>query len=1062
MKTTNKIMMTASLFLTGAMPSVAQELPVQCTDISIVEENREPMHAAWFPYSNEEDAIANNHKSDWYKSLNGKWKFYFAENPGKVPEGFEAPDFNDASWKTIPVPGDWQMNGFGYPIYTNVSYDFSFKPEPPKVPFINNWTGVYRTTFQVPATFPNGQDVVLHVGGARSALFVYLNGNYVGYSEDSKLAAEFNLTPYLAADGNNVLSFKILRWSDASYLEDQDFFRFNGIERDVYIYSRPQNHFANIKAVASTDNLKDGSVNIAFDIANSGKKKYAATVTASLMSMDGSVKYATTSFKCSKVSMGDVFSGSVNLAMKNIKLWSYEQPNLYKLVVKLDNDGSSSQHFTFNVGFRKVEIKDGVLMVNGHKILVKGVNRHEHDEYTGHVVSRESMIKDIMLMKANNINAVRTCHYPDDPMWYDLCDSLGMYLVDEANNESHGMIYGPNSLAPKPEWEVPHVQRVMRMAIRDISHPSVIIWSLGNESGNGCNFEKAYDELKAFDPSRPVQYEQAGEARNTDIVCPMYAWEYCFAYNKEKKPRPMILCEYAHAMGNSVGGLDEYWKLFKESYQIQGGFIWDWVDQGLAAEKNGKKYWCWGGDYGPEGTPSDANFCMNGIVNPDRTPHPALTHVKYNYQYIDSRYVYDNVQIFNRYEFIDISNFKVHGILTADGHIVKEFDMACPKAAPGNVAMLNPSWKEGVNFDSNKEYLLVLKYILSKNAIAGVPVGTELASEQLLVQNADPRRSKEAPIPGTVKKTVSEQSITLEGNGIKLVFDKSNGFLNGIYPSGSNANILKSNVRPMIWRAPTDNDFGFRMDEICKVWKDDNYDMRLVDGGLRVFSYIDEGEDRELMTLTPLDSLAEGASIRVMSVYELPNSGTRLAVNYRMYGDGSIVVTEYIENNGQKFPILPRFGLNFLVVKDYKNVDWYGRGPEENYCDRKTSSFIGRYKSTPEQLYFAYPSPQDNGNRTDIRTMSIANAAGHGLEFVNMGHLFDFSALPYTIEDLTQAKRGTKHTIDLPEHDFYSVNVDYKNMGLGCINSWGAWPLEEYRLPLEDGGIKFEFKMIVK
>ena len=1063
MKITKKVLMATLLTASTAMPSAAQELPAQCSDISIVEENREPMHAAWFPYSNEQDAIANNHKSDWYKSLNGKWKFYFAENPGKVPEGFESPDFNDASWNTIPVPGDWQMNGYGYPVYTNVAYDFSYKPEPPKVPFENNWTGVYRTTFQVPENFAKqGSDVVLHVGGARSALFVYLNGNYVGYSEDSKLAAEFNLTPYLAAEGDNVLSFKILRWSDASYMEDQDFFRFNGIERDVYIYSRPQNHLANVKIEASTDNLKDGNVNITFDVANSGKKKYGANITASLMSMDGGVRYATASVKSSKVAMGETITGNLQLAIKNIKLWSTEQPNLYKLVVKLDNDGNSAQHFTFNVGFRKVEIKDGVLMVNGRKIFVKGVNRHEHDEYTGHVITRESMIKDIMLMKANNINAVRTCHYPNDPMWYDLCDSLGIYLVDEANNESHGMIYGPNSLSKKPEWEIPHVQRVMRMAIRDIHHPSVIIWSLGNEAGGGVNFEKCYDELKAFDSSRPIQYEPAGEERYTDIVCPMYAWDYCFAYNKEKKPRPMILCEYAHAMGNSVGGFDEYWKLFKESYQVQGGFIWDWVDQGLAAEKNGKKYWCWGGDFGPEGTPSDDNFCMNGIINPDRTPHPALTHVKYNYQNIDTKMMYGNVQMTNRYDYIDLSNFKVHGVLTADGHIVKEFDMACPKAAPGNVAMLNPSWKDGVNFDNNKEYLLVLRYILSKNSIAGVPVGTELASEQLLVQSPDPKRIKDATIPGTVYKTVSDREITIEANGVKLVFDKPTGFLSGIYKSGSNSNILHANVRPMIWRAPTDNDFGFRMEDVCKVWKDDNTDMRLIEGGLRVFTYIDEGERGELMTLTALDSIADGSSIRVMSVYELPNSGTRLATNYRMYGDGSIVVTEYIENQGKKLPILPRFGLNFRVIKDYKNVDWYGRGPEENYCDRKTSSFIGRYKSTPEQLYFAYPSPQDNGNRTDTRTMSIVNASGHGLEFVNMGHLFDFSALPYTIEDLTQVKRGTKHTIDLPEHDYYSVNVDYKNMGVGCINSWGAWPLEEYRLPVPEGGIKFEFKMIVK
>ncbi len=1063
MKITTKGLIAALMAASSALPSAAQELPVQCTDISIVEENREPMHASWFPYSNEANAINNNHQSDWYKSLNGKWKFFFAEDPGKVPQDFEKPDFDDASWKTIPVPGDWQMNGYGYPIYTNVAYDFSYKPEPPKVPFEHNWTGVYRTTFQVPETFiKQGSDVVLHVGGARSALFVYLNGQYVGYSEDSKLAAEFNLTPYLAADGNNVLSFKILRWSDASYMEDQDFFRFNGIERDVYIYSRPQNHFANIKVEASTDNLKDGNVNVSFDITNTGKKKYAATVSATLFSLDGSARLATASFKCSKVAMGDKTSGSVQLAPKNIKIWSNEQPNLYKLVVKLDNDGNSVQYFTFNVGFRKVEIKNGVLMVNGRKLLVKGVNRHEHDEYTGHVITRESMIKDIMLMKANNINAVRTCHYPNDPMWYDLCDSLGIYLVDEANNESHGMIYGPNSLSKKPEWEVPHVQRVLRMAIRDIHHPSVIIWSLGNEAGGGVNFEKCYDTLKTFDQSRPIQYEQAGEERYTDIVCPMYAWEYCFDYAKTPKPRPMILCEYAHAMGNSLGGFDEYWKLFKESGQVQGGFIWDWVDQGLAAEKNGKKYWCWGGDYGPSGTPSDDNFCMNGIVNPDRTPHPALSHVRYNYQNIETKYMYDNVQMTNRYEYIDLSNFKVHGVLTADGHIVKEFDLPCPKCAPGNVAMLSPAWKQDVDFDINKEYLLVVHYITSKNAIAGVPIGTELASEQLVVQQPELKYVKEPKILGEVTKTANEREVTLTAKGIRYVFDRKTGLLSGIYPAGSNANILKSPAKPTLWRALTDNDFGMKLDEMSRVWMEDNDAMHLIGDGLRSYTYIDEGEDRETMELSPIDTATVGASVRMMSVFELPNSGTRMATNYRVYGDGSVVVTEYVENKGLKLPIMPRFGINFIVNKDYKNVEWYGRGPEENYCDRKSSSFIGRYKSTPEQLYFPYPSPQDNGNRTDTRTMSVTNASGHGLEFVNTGQLFDFSALPYTMQNLAQEKRGSIHTIDLPNNDFYSVMVDYKNMGLGCINSWGAWPLEPYRIEVPNGGIKFEFKMIVK
>ncbi len=1064
MRTSIKSILTAGLAAIGIMPAAAQnELPVQCSDISIVEENREPMHAAWFPYSKESNAISNNRQSDWVMSLNGTWKFFFATNPGKVPEGFETNEFDDASWKSIPVPGDWQLNGFGFPVYTNVVYDFSYKPEPPVVPFDNNWTGVYRKAFTVPATFPSGNDVVLHIGGARSAVFVYLNGQYVGYSEDSKLAAEFNLTPYLAADGNNLLSMKILRWSDASYLEDQDFFRFNGLERDVYLYSRPTTHLGNVKIEASTDNLRDGVVNCTFEVTNTGKKKFSPTITATLYSADGSQSLGSAFVKSDKASLGETITNQLTINVKNIKLWSCEQPNLYRLVVKLSNSESNVQYMTFNVGFRKVEIRDGVLMVNGKKIYIKGVNRHEHDERTGHVVSRESMIKDIKLMKANNINAVRTCHYPNDPMWYDLCDSMGIYLVDEANIESHGMGYGERTLANKPEWEVPHIQRVMRMAIRDINHPSVIIWSLGNEAGNGCNFEKAYDMLKEYDPSRPVQYERAEEQRNTDIVCPMYPWEYCFEYNKEKKPRPMILCEYAHAMGNSVGGFDEYWNLFKESYQLQGGFIWDWVDQGIAKEENGKKYWCWGGDFGPKGTPSDANFCMNGIVNPDRSPHPALKHVKYIYQNIDTKLEYDNVQITNRYEYTDLSNFKVHGVLTANGHIVKEFDLPCPKAGYNNVAMLSPAWKADVDYDSKKEYLLELHYIIKNNAIGGVPAGTELASEQMIVSKADVKRGGSEPkVEGTATKVDNGREITVTtSGGLKFTFDKMTGFMSGIYAKGSSANMLKAQARPMVWRAPTDNDFGFKMDEVCKVWKEDNAALHLDGNGMRAYVYIDEGDGREIMELSVQDSVDTGVSIRVMSVFELPSSGARMAVNYRVYGDGHVIVTEYIEAKGKQLPMMPRFGLNFRIAKDYRSVDWYGRGPEENYCDRKTSAFVGRYKSTPEQLYFAYPSPQDNGNRTDTRSMSVVNASGHGIDFENTGQLFDFSVLPYSLEDLSQRMRGTKHTIDLPDNDFYSVEIDYRNMGVGCINSWGAMPLEPYRLVMNNS-IKFEFEMRIR
>jgi beta-galactosidase len=1029
-----KKFITSAIAATIALSSVGQnqQLPEQCTNISIVEENREAMHASWFPYMNAADAANNNHKSLWHMPLNGEWKFFFAQKPSAAPMGFENPQFDDSEWESIPVPGDWQTNGYGYPVYTNVIYDFSYNPQPPEVPFANNWTGLYRKIFAIPQSFGNNNEIVLHIGGARSAIFVYVNGKYVGYSEDSKLAAEFNITPYVNLNSNNTLCFKVLRWTDASYLEDQDFFRFNGIERDVYLYARPKMHLANVEVRPSTNNLKDGTVNCTFFVANNDKTAIPE-VDASLYTADGKNVVTSTSAKCRKVKHGDTISQTITLQAKDIKLWSSEQPNLYRLVVKLKTP-SAAQYATFNVGFRKVEIKDGVLTVNGKKIFIKGVNRHEHDENTGHVISKESMIKDIMLMKANNINAVRTCHYPNDPLWYHLCDSLGIYLVDEANIESHGMGYGERTLANNPAWEIPHVQRVMRMAIRDLSHPSVIIWSLGNEAGNGCNFMKAYDLLKAYDPSRPIQYERAEEQRNTDIVCPMYPWEYCFDYNKSRKPRPMILCEYAHAMGNSVGGFDEYWQLFKNSYQLQGGFIWDWVDQGIAmASKDGEKYWAWGGDFGPKGTPSDANFCMNGIVNADRTPHPALNHVKYIYQYIDTKYENGKISVTNNYEVTNLNNFKAKITITANGYFVKEYEIDCPDIAPSQSGVLP---FDNINYDADKEYLLTIRYIATDNAIAGVNVGSEVASEQLTLHTIAPNKETSNITEKPISVSDNGVSVSISSDKLKVVFNKQSGFLSELYNS-KGLQMLKSPIKPNFWRAPTDNDFGFNINKVCKVWKDDNEQIKLSN------FVVDNQKTYSVVT----------------SVYTLQNSQSTLKLKYTIGGNGIINVEELLETpSNNNLPMLPKFGVNFLINKDLCNVNWYGRGPDENYCDRKTSSFVGRYNSTPEQMYFAYPSPQDNGNRTDTRELQITtNNSDNGFS-VKATKLFDFSVLPYTLADLTQENRGTKHIVDLPKNDFYSVCVDYSNMGVGCINSWGAWPLEQYRIYPKDG-IQFYFTL---
>lgn len=1033
-------LLASSLGLLTMQCAVAQSLPVQATKPQITQENREPMHAAWFPYTSAQDAVKNLEKSSAYKSLNGSWKFYFAENPGKCPTNFEAKDFDDSKWGQIPVPGDWQCNGYGYPVYTNVTYDFSYTPNPPEVPFDNNWTGLYRKVIEIPKSFA-GQETILQIDGARSAIWVYVNGKYVGYSEDSKLAAEFNITKYLEP-GSNVVAFKVLRWTDASYYEDQDFFRLNGIERSVAIYARPKTHIQNVKVLAQTADLKSGKVDCEFTICNNSSSPSTATIGGTIYDKTNKASQKKTTIK---IDANSSKTETISLDLSKVRLWSGEDPYLYKLVAEISSPGNKPQFMQFDIGFRKVEIKDGQLLVNGKRITIKGVNRHEHDEVTGHVITRKSMLDDALLMKAHNINAVRTCHYPNDPYWYKVCDSLGIYLVDEANNEAHGMLYTDRKLSANPDWKHFVVERVMRMATRDISHPSIITWSLGNESGNGICFEAAYDSLKAYDPTRPVQHEPSGEARNTDIVCPMYPWWYMNEYAKKRHERPMILCEYAHAMGNSNGGLDEYLDVFKNSYQVQGGFIWDWVDQGIVKTKDGKKYWGWGGDFGPEGTPSDMNFCMNGIVNPDRSLHPAMEQVKYCYQNIDTRLVgFDRIEIKNNHLFTNLDNYLMKIELVEDGKVVKEISRDCPKVEAGETATIllkdlgisDARYVEeafnNIYFNHEAETFLNIYYIVKSSQSNGIFAGQVLAKEQLTLSSANtstPDLKRAAP---DELRLHGDSLIVYNKGGMRIVF--ANNELSELSIDGG-PNLLKSPIRPNLWRALTDNDHGSRMAERCAIWKKDCDEMK------------------------PLKQFTTRGNVEVCT-YLLPNSGATITMEYEICKDG-IIVTETLDTKGaKKLPTLPRFGVNFNISKQLSNVSWYGRGPLENYIDRKTSQFVGTYSSTPEQLYFAYPSPQENGNRCDTRILRVTDKSGHGIGIYRSAvQNFEWSVLPYSISDLYQTNRGTKHTVDLPNNDFYSVTIDGKNQGLGCIDSWGAHPLDQYEIRPEQMSFQFVIKV---
>ena len=1032
-------LLTAFMSCLTAFNAYSQSLPIQAKDPNITEENREAMHASWFIYSDKQNALKDNEKSDYYVNLNGKWKFFFANDPSKVPQGFENENFNDNSWGQIPVPGDWQMNGYGYPVYTNVAYDFSYDPKPPEVPFENNWTGLYRKTVKLPDNFENNE-VVLQIGGARSAIFIYVNGKYVGYSEDSKLACEFNITKFLKK-GDNVLAFKILRWSDASYLEDQDFFRFNGIERDVFLYCRPKTHIRNVKVVSETD-LKNGTINCDFEIQNNDSKSAQADVKTTLYYKNQEVASKTITLK--DIKPNTLTKQKISFEVSGVKLWSGENPELYRLVVSLENSANNKPQFMpFDIGFRKVSIEDGVLKINGQKLLIKGVNRHEHDQYTGHVISRESMLNDILLMKKYNINAVRTCHYPNDPYWYKLCDSLGIYLVDEANLESHGLIYGPKNIAGVALWRHAHLQRVMRMAYRDVHHPSIIIWSLGNEAGNGSNFEACYDSLKAFDKTRPIQYEPAGEARNTDIVCPMYAWQYCFDYAKQKKPRPMILCEYAHAMGNSQGGFDEYWDLFKNSYQIQGGFIWDWVDQGIVkTASDGTKYWGWGGDFGPKGTPSDHNFCMNGVVNPDRTPHPGLYQVKYNYQYIDSKFSSEEnaLTIFNNYLFTDLSNFKIKCEILENGDIIRILEYDCPPIQPLARQAIKIQELDNFAFEADKEYFMNVYFITKKATSNGIAASEELAKEQFLLHSP---QTTTAVAKKKIKSNVetTNENITISVSGKYFVFSKKDGFLSECYNNSAKSNnLLASPIKPSFWRAPTDNDFGNRMHQRCIKWKYDTENPKF--RNINVIKH-------------------KNGTISIKTIYDLDSTQTSVILEYEIVESGQIIITEKLDiKDNTKLPLLPRFGVNFQIKKDFNNVEWYGRGPFENYIDRKTAAFVGRYKSTPEELFYSYPSPQECSNRCDTRRLMISDNKNSAFEITKENSLFEFTVIPYSIKDFQQTNRGEKHTIDLKKHDSYYVNIDYKNQGLGCIDSWGAMPLEKYRI--EPNNIEFKFALKIQ
>ena len=995
-------------------------------DPTINEVNRAPMHTNYFAYESADMAKKGvKENSANFMSLNGTWKFFWVKDADARPTDFWKAGFNDKGWNDLPVPGLWELHGYGDPIYVNVGYAWrnQFKNNPPYVPTENNHVGSYRKEITIPASW-KGKDIIAHFGSATSNMYLWVNGKYVGYSEDSKLEAEFNLTPYLKPGQKNLIAFQIFRWCDGTYLEDQDFFRYSGIGRDCYLYARDKKRIEDIRVTPDLDTeYKNGSLNIALQMKGNGK--------VNLTLKDASGKEIVNTLAT---------EGKATIEVQNPHKWTAETPYLYTLYASLEG---SDEIIPVKVGFRKVELKNAQVWVNGQPILFKGANRHELDPDGGYVISRERMIQDIQIMKQFNLNAVRTCHYPDNNLWYELCDQYGIYVVAEANIESHGMGYGKETLAKREDYALAHMQRNQRNVQRGFNHPSVLIWSLGNEAGYGPNFEAAYDWIKAEDPSRLVQYEQAGRTGKTDIYCPMYlGYNRTEEYSKDDQyQKPLIQCEYAHAMGNSEGGFKEYWDIIRKYPKYQGGFIWDFVDQSVRwTGKNGKMIYGYGGDFNRYDA-SDLNFCDNGLISPDRVPNPHMYEVGYFYQNIwtnPADIKNGEISIFNEYFFRDLSAYYLEWQVLKGGEVMRS----------GRVEDLNvgPQQTVKIKLPIGKtcqctEWLLNVAYKL-KNTEGLLPAGHTVAMQQLVLnpykapsmELKNQAKSNQDVVEPTVKDN-DEQYLIVDGENFRIEFDKSNGYLSKYQVNGLDMMKEGSYLQPNFWRAPTDNDFGARLQVKYAVWK--NPEIKLVSMQQRI----------------------ENQQAVIESAYELPEVSAKLNLTYVINNEGTMKVTQKMTaDKNAKVSNLFRFGMQMQMPRSFDKVAYYGRGPVENYIDRKANADLGIYHQSVAEQFYAYIRPQENGTKSDIRWWKTLNASGHGIQVV-AAEPFSASALHYTIESLDEGlykKQG--HSQEVEEADLTNFCFDLIQAGLGCEDSWGRIARPEYQIPYGD----YEFTFILK
>ncbi|BDD09981.1 beta-galactosidase [Fulvitalea axinellae] len=985
-------------------------------------------HATFFAYSSEKLAeLGSKDYAENFRTLNGTWKFNFVKNPDHRPKDFYKKDFSVESWKDIRVPGNWEVEGFGLPVYVNTTYPFwdfqRTRPEPPKIPGDYNPVGSYRKDFEIPADW-DGQQIFLHFGAVKSAFYLWVNGEKVGYSQGSKTPAEFDITKFVKP-GKNVIAAEVYRWSDGSYLEAQDFWRISGIERDVFLYATPKVRVRDFFVKAGLDkNYTNGTFSLDVDLSNHIKKSGRYSVEYKVL--DGDKVVAEESKKVNFAKTAENANVSFSAEVTKPRQWSAEQPNLYTLAISLkDRKGKVTQAIRRNIGFRSVEIKDGKFLVNGKYVLIKGVNRHEHDPDRGHVVGEASMQRDIQLMKEYNINTVRTCHYPDDPRWYELCDEYGLYVIDEANIESHGMGYGARSLAKDPVWMEAHLDRTERMVERDKNHASIVTWSLGNEAGNGVNFKATYKWVKGRDNTRPVQYERAGLEDNTDIYCPMYMGiTGMIGYAKKNPERPLIQCEYAHAMGNSVGGLQDYWDAIEAYDALQGGCIWDWVDQGLREyDENGRMYYTYGGDYGPEDVPSSNSFCLNGLVNPDRIPNPHLNEVKAVYQYIKVKptdIANGKVTVKNDYAFTNLNEFVMHWTVTNAEGVVYESRKHDLNLAPTASEVVNlriprlPAPRAGQSYYVNVNFTTKARKGLVK-------AGHELARYQFeLPIKAEAAVAENVAGFGKldVKKNVSD--IALTGKDFRIVFDKNTGRISSYVRKG--AELIVAGPQVNVWRAPTENDIKDRAG--AGKWYAADLDKLTV-------------KAQNISVKTATDGGAEVvASIQFVG----PSGKTRLQakqVSYVSPAGAVTVSTEVLPDESVK--ALPKVGLQLRMPRIFDQVTWYGAGME-TYPDRNSSAYVGLNQSDARSMFFDYVVPQESGNRTNTRWASVTDLLGRGM-FFKAETPMGFSAYPFDDAEVTTAR----HLNELDQADFVTINLDSETQGLGTATC-GPGTLNQYVL----------------